>query len=104
VATWLELVKKFAPTIIELAVPGGAVLGPVIEQGIIEAEGLTGANGAAKKAHVLALVALSVIAVNAAKGAVVLDPVAVNAAAASAIDTTISVVNLVHAAHANEAL
>lgn len=99
-AKWFDFVKSFAPIVVALTVPSGAVLAPLIVQGIVEAEGLAGATGVQKKAHVLALVALSVLAVNTAKGSEVLDPLVVHAAAESAIDTTIAVVNLVHRADA----
>lgn len=93
---WLDLVKLIAPIVVAATVPHGAVLGPLIATGISDAQQLQGASGTERKAIVLGLVTDGVIAINTAKGTEVLDPSAVHVAASQAIDTTVSIVNLIH--------
>jgi hypothetical protein len=93
---WLDLVKLIAPIVVAAVVPHGAVLGPLLASGISDAEQLAGATGVEKKAFVLSMVTDAVIGLNTAKGTEVLDPSAVSVAAGQAIDTTVSIVNLIH--------
>lgn len=92
---WFDLLKMIVPTLVAAAVPGGVVLGPVVLKGMEDAENLKKANGADKKAHVIALVTDAVIGINTAHGDTVLDPATTVAAAGSAIDLTIAMLKLV---------
>lgn len=96
---FLSLVTSLAPIILT-AVPGGAAITaivPVITNAIVEAEQIPGATGAAKKAHVLEIVAAGVTAVN-ATGKVKLDPVAVQTIAGTGIDNVISTIHVIEGA------
>ena len=91
------LAKSFGPMIMAAVlstVPGGAVLGPLVGDAIVDVETLMGSGtGAAKKAAVLATVSDAVTAINTAKGTVVIDPVAAAAQVSTGIDLTIGVLN-----------
>lgn len=92
---WLYLVQLLAPAILNsFGVPTELV--GAIADGIGEAEAIPDATGADKKAHVLSLVGDAVVAVNAAKGKQVLDPVRIPVIAGSAIDLVVEAVDLVH--------
>jgi hypothetical protein len=98
---WKTLVSVLGPAILA-NVPHAdklAPLVPTIVHGIGEAEGLKGASGEEKKAHVLALVADAVTGINSAKGHTVVSPDGLATVAGSGIDTVIGAINLVHAAH-----
>jgi len=98
---WLFLINAIAPIVVGSFVPGGALIAPLISRGMSEAMGLSdgAATGAQKKAHVQALVTVGVSAINAASGKTVLDPDVTDAAASSAIDTTIALIHLIEQSH-----
>jgi hypothetical protein len=91
---WFQLAQSMLPLILSFIPQLPAVLVPVIVQGIQEAEQMTGASGADKKQHVVALVHLAIQTINATKGREVISP-AVITVVDRAIDTAISIVNLV---------
>lgn len=96
---WFQLLMSFAPAILTLAkVP--AVLIPTITHAMSEAQGLPGASGPEKKAHVLGIVKDGVETFNAAKGKTMLNPAKAVDAVSSGIDTTIAAINLVQDRHA----
>lgn len=95
---WLDTVKAIAPILISVINPALAPVASVIAAAIGEAEQIPGATGADKKSHVLAIVTDAATAINAAAKKVVLDPASMGAAAGAAIDTVISIVNLIHKA------
>lgn len=99
--TWLQIALRFAPMILS-SIPQTQKIAGAVGDGIIIAESMPGASGADKKSAVMQMAANSITSVNAAAGKVVLDPQVTLAAASSAIDTTISVINLVHDAHASD--
>src|SRR5438093_987275 len=84
---WLELVKQLAPVVLGAIPQIPKPLIPDIVDGIHEAEGLTKATGAEKKAHALGLVGDAITGVNAAKGHTVIDPHVVTDVVGQGIDT-----------------
>lgn len=96
---WKTILHLAVPLVCAV-VPGAAPLTPLILAGISEAESLSGASGAEKKAHALNLVATGIAATNAAAGKEILEPIATSATASAVIDSVVGVTNLVHAAHA----
>lgn len=96
-SSWLQLVLQLVPVI--LALTPLAKIAPSVISGIMEAEQMPGATGAQKLAHVQTIAVDAAQAVNLGVGRVVLDPVAVQDASATAISTAVAVVNLVHGAH-----
>lgn len=96
---WISLVLNLAPLVL-MAIPGmPAVLVPTIVHAIQEAQQIAGASGADKKAHVLAVAADAVTAVNEAKGKAVINPAVVPTVVSQGIDTAIGVINLVQQTH-----
>lgn len=93
---WFHILEVFAPAIIALAVPGGAVFGPLVSAAIAEAEQIPGAPGEVKKDHVLGVVVNGLTLVNKIAGKPVVDATAITLAVGSAIDTTILIVNALH--------
>lgn len=90
---WLILAQSMLPLILSF-IPGlPAVLVPVIVQGIQEAEQMKG-TGPEKKQHVINEVHLAIQTINTTKGREVI-PASVIAIVDRAIDTGISIVNLV---------
>lgn len=94
--------KKFATSVAQLApvlLPAAGVppeLAGLITHGIVTAQHLPGASGAAKKAYVQELVQTGALGINAAAGHVVVDPAQVSGAVGQGIDAVISAVNLAH--------
>jgi len=99
---WLDLLKVLGPAIVATTVPGGALLAPLIIQGIQEAEGLKGATGPEKKAHVVGLVRAGITTANLVAKKDVLSPTESVATVSAAIDAVVGAVNLVQ--QATEAL
>lgn len=97
---WLQMVQSLAPMI--LAFTPLAPIAPFVSAGIQEAEQIQGASGADKLAHAVQIARDGIAATNAQAGKVVIDPQLSDAAIVSGINTTVSVVNLVHATHAND--
>lgn len=90
---WLMLAQSMLPLILSF-IPGlPAVLVPVIVQGIQEAEQMKG-TGAEKKQHVVNLVHLAIQTINTTKGREVISTATITVVD-RAIDTAISIVNLV---------
>jgi hypothetical protein len=96
---WIQLLLGMAPAILAVAKVPAALI-PTITHAMAEAQGLSGASGADKKAHVLSIVQDGVTALNDAKGKTVLDPAKTVAAVSGGIDTTIATINLVQDRHA----
>jgi hypothetical protein len=91
---WLTLVTGLLPMILSF-IPGmPAILVPVVIQGINEAEQIKGATGPEKKQHVLSLVNLTITTTNAIAKRTVIDAAKVMPIVDRAIDTGISIVNL----------
>lgn len=98
---WLSILKTVVTVVLPMIHPKLNAVAPLILQGITEAEQLKGASGQEKLQHVVDLVNTTVAGVNAATGKQIIDPVAVNATAASAISTAVDVTNLIHSAQAD---
>lgn len=98
---WKQLVAVLGPLVLANVKHGDKIapLVPTIVHGITEAEGIKGATGAEKKAHVLIIANDAVTAINSVKGATVLDPIEMHDAVAHGIDTVVATVNLVHKAN-----
>ena len=100
---WLSIVKMVVPFVLTAAgVP--PIIIPLVTGGIAEAQGIKGATGAQKKAHVLNLVSAGVTGMNAAAGKVIVDPTLAVTTTSSGIDTAVGVVNIVHQAHGTPAV
>lgn len=93
--TWLRFVFQYAPLVLSMN-PATAAIAGVVQDGIAAAELIPGANGATKKASVLAITADAVASFNNQAGKEVLHPADTTAAVSSAIDTIVSVANAVH--------
>lgn len=91
---WIQLLLGMAPAILAVAKVPAALI-PTITHAIAEAQGLPGASGPDKKAHVISIVRDGIDALNTAKGKTVIDPAKAVAAASGGIDTTIATINLV---------
>lgn len=86
-------VGQVAPMI--LALTPLAAIAPAVTAAIQEAEAIHGAgSGADKLAHVVAIATEAAEAVNAQAGHQVIDPAAVQGAAATAVSAVVQVVNL----------
>ena len=94
---WLEILKQVGPIV--LMFTPLAKLVPSIVAGIAAAEGLPGASGPEKKALVQQIVAAGVAGANAQAGREVIAPDEATAAASAAIDTIVTVTNIVSKAH-----
>jgi hypothetical protein len=97
---WLQMVQQFAPMV--LAFTPLAPIAPFVSAGIQEAEQIQGASGADKLAHAINIARQGIAATNAQAGRTVIDPNMADTAIAAGINTTVSVVNLVQAAHATD--
>lgn len=95
---WLQLVQVFAPLILSF-IPRLAPLAPFVSNGIQEAEQLPGASSAEKQAHAIQIARNGIASVNAVAGHPLLDPTISDQLIGSAVNTVVSVTNLVHAAH-----
>lgn len=96
---FLGIVNALAPVVL-LAVPGGAVIAPivpVIVNAITEAEQISGASGPEKKAHVLNIVDAAVVTAN-ATGKVHINPTEAADAASHGIDAVIGAVAVIEGA------
>jgi hypothetical protein len=96
---FLQLVGSIGPLVL-LAVPGGAVIAPlvpVIIGAIGEAEQIKGATGAQKKAHVLNILDAAVVTAN-STGKVNINSTAAQAAADKGIDAVISTIHVIEGA------
>jgi hypothetical protein len=99
-AKWLSMVATIAPMI--LMYTPLAPLAQYVGPGIQEAELIPGASGTDKLSHVISIVRNGIAATNAQAGRVVIDPQLSDTVIASGVGTVVSVVNLVHASHAND--
>lgn len=94
---WLELALRFAPMVLG-AIPKTAPIAGHVADAIMIAEQIPGLDGAGKKAKVMQLASAAIQSVNAEGGS--LDEGETLAAVDGAIDTTVHVINTVHAAQA----
>ncbi len=94
---WLEILADVGPKVL-MFTPLAPIAGTVINA-IAEAKSMQGASNQDKLAHVVNIATDAAQAANEQAGHVVIDPVALQAAAVSAISTTVQVTNMVHAAH-----
>lgn len=90
---WMLLAQSMLPVILSFIPQLPAVLVPVIVQGIQEAEQMKG-SGTEKKQHVVNLVHLAIQTINTTQGHELISP-AVITVVDRAIDTAVSIVNLV---------
>lgn len=95
---WKDILKVVVTVVLPMVNPKLAAVSPLIIQGITEAEDLSNASGQAKLQHVVDLVNTGAASVNVVSGKQLIDPVAVNATAASTISTIVDVTNLIHSA------
>jgi hypothetical protein len=95
---WFTQVLHLAPVILSFSPL--APIAPAIAAGIIAAEKIKGASGAEKLAHVQEIAHAAAEATNAAAGREVVSVIGIDQAAANAISTVVSVVNVVHQAKA----
>jgi hypothetical protein len=93
---WKTLVKTIVPLILPFINPRLAPLGPVIANGIQEAESIPGASGADKLQHVTNIAVQAAQGINVVAGKDLVDPVHVQQTAADAISTVVDITNLVH--------
>lgn len=91
---WLKRALEMAPLILSLSPL--APIAPAVAAGIVAAEKMKGATGAEKLAHVQELAHAAAEGANAAAGREVVSVVGIDQAAANAISTVVSVVNLAH--------
>lgn len=94
---WLQVLKQVGPIV--LAFTPLAPIAPAVIAGIAAAEALPGATGEQKKVIVQQIVTAGAAAANAQAGRVVIDPADAAAAAHTAIDTIVTVTNIVEKAH-----
>ncbi len=97
---WLDALKMFGPLVL-VAFPKTAPLAPTIIHAIGEAEKLN-QEGADKKQIVMGLVVDAVTTTNAVAEKDVLNQEQVSAAASTAIDTVVSVINVIHDAQTKD--
>ncbi len=101
VGQFFSILTAVAPVVL-LAVPGGAVIAPLVPlilKGIADAQAKPGATGPQKKAYVMALVSDAVKATSLVRPGI-LDQVLAIEAAGHGIDAVISSINAVQVAHA----
>lgn len=92
---FISLIKAIIPIFIPFISPKLAPVGPLIVQGIDEAEQLKGASGADKLAHATNIVTTGAIVANTAAGKQVIDINVINSAAKNAISTAVDIANLI---------
>lgn len=93
---WLQIAFQFAPLVLGV-IPATAPIAAAVSDGIAAAQMIEGATGAQKKAYVMQIAADAVSSAN-AKGAT-LNVADTLAATSQGIDTAVSVINAVKAAH-----
>ena len=91
---WLQALEQIGPSIL-LFTPL-APIAPAVIAGIKVAEAIPGASGEQKKALVQQIAGLAAAGANAQAGKTVIDPQQMGAVSGQAIDTVVSVVNLIH--------
>ncbi len=99
---WLTILARIGPQIL-LFTPL-AQIAPIIVGAIQAAEGLPGATGPQKKTLVQQIAIAGAQAVNAAAGRMIIDPVLAEQASGAAIDTVVTVTNLINKATPENAL
>ena len=93
---WLDVAEKLAPAVLS-AIPGiPPTLVPIVVDAVQQAEGLTGANGADKKAAAMSIVGDAIKAFNTAKKTVVIKEAAVMPLISAAVDAVVAAVNTTH--------
>lgn len=97
---WLRILAEVGPLVLKFTPL--APIAPAVVAAIGEAERIEGASGADKLAHVVNIATDAAHATNAQAGRIVIDPLAMQAAAAQAIGTAVSVTNLVRQAHESD--
>lgn len=95
---WIQMVSSIG--LMALAYTPLAPMAPYVAQSIQDAELLPGASGADKLSHVVSLVRNGIAAANAQAGRQVIDTQLSDTLIQQAISTAVSVVNIVHQAHA----
>lgn len=93
---WASLALKFLPMVLSFIPRMPPSLGPLVANGIVEAEGIPGATGTEKKQHVLNLAADALVAINSAKNHQVVDVDQAMLAVSAGIDAGVAAVNVLH--------
>jgi len=96
---WLEVLAQVGPGVLKFTPL--APIAPEVIAAIGEAQQMPGATGPEKLAHVVNIATEAAQATNAQAGRVVIDPVAMQSTAATAISTVVQVTKMVEAAHEN---
>lgn len=94
---WLQILAQVGPQVL-MFTPLAPIAGVVVAA-IGEAQAMDGASGATKLAHVINIATDAAQAANLQAGHVIIDPAVMQAAAATAISTAVSVTKMVHDAH-----
>jgi hypothetical protein len=94
---WLQVLAQVGPQVL-MFTPLAPIAGVVVAA-IGEAQAMQGASGQAKLAHVVNIATDAAQAANLQAGRVVIDPAVLQATAATAISTAVSVTKMVHDAH-----
>jgi len=93
---WVGLVKMVVPIVLPFVNPKLAPVGPLVVQGITEAQQMKGASGPEKLAHATNLVTIGAATANAAAGKEVVDTNAVTNDASKAISVAVDITNMLH--------
>lgn len=96
---WSVFLKSLGPAILTAMNVTGTLI-PVVIDGMQHAQGMKGANGAQKKAHVLGLVGDAVGVLNMSGKVSTIDPTLAKAAASKGIDATVEALKAIHAVKA----
>lgn len=91
-----QLAQALAPMTISILNPKLTPLAGAIGNGIAEAEMIPGAKGPEKLQHVLDIANQATVGINNTAGKQVIDPTNLNLAATEAVNTTVSILNLIH--------
>jgi hypothetical protein len=96
------IAKVIAPVVLSTIPSVPPVLGPLVSHAIMEAEGVPGATGADKKAHVLAILNDALVTA-AALGKPIGNPVVIVPAVSQGVDAVITTIKAIQLAHPPEA-
>jgi hypothetical protein len=96
---WLEVLEQVGPGVLKFTPL--APIAPQVIAAIGETQGMPGATGPEKLAHVVNIATQAAQAANAEAGRVVIDPGAMQTTAETAISTVVQVTKMVEAAHEN---
>lgn len=94
--TWEQILEDVGMMVLPFLPGGWGAIAPTVISGIATAKAMIGATNAQKLSSVVSLVGDAAIAANTGAGHVVVDPVQLQATAATVISGVVQTVNFIH--------